>query len=384
MAARERDEAARSGRKVATAEVVEDDSSEDEATARRARARARQATVAEVVQDDSDEEAARPAPAATKVESEEDEDDEAIDRRRAAARARNLARRKAEEEAAAVVVEEKEEEEEDEEGSTEWETDTDDEEEQATARLKPKFVPRHQRETILEQERLEEEAAQAAEREAEKKKERKQESKAMVEDILRKEEEEANQDLSDEDMPDDDDEIDEDQEYEKWKLREVLRIKKEREERNRAAVEAAETLRRRNLTDEERAAEDAAEEAKAKADGQFEVKKKWKHMQKYYHKGSFFQDTNKFGVSEYDELFNRDFGGATLEDNYDKSALPKVMQVKKFGFSGQTKYTHLKDQDTSTTDTPWAQQSRLRQQYTQKMGGMGGDFAKPAGKKKSS
>jgi microfibrillar-associated protein 1 len=33
----------------------------------------------------------------------------------------------------------------------------------------------------------------------------------------------------------------------------------------------------------------------------------------------------------------REYGEATLEDRFDKSAMPKVMQVKKFGFSGQTK-----------------------------------------------
>jgi hypothetical protein len=40
---------------------------------------------------------------------------------------------------------------------------------------------------------------------------------------------------------------------------------------------------------------------------------------------------------------------------FDKSAMPRVMQVKKFGFSGQTKYTHLKDQDTTDYDSAWMQ-----------------------------
>jgi microfibrillar-associated protein 1 len=37
------------------------------------------------------------------------------------------------------------------------------------------------------------------------------------------------------------------------------------------------------------------------------------------------------------------------------SMLPKVLQVKDFGFAGRTKYTHLVDQDTSNLQSnPWA------------------------------
>ena len=54
-----------------------------------------------------------------------------------------------------------------------------------------------------------------------------------------------------------------------------------------------------------------------------------------------------FSQNEEDELFKRDFGQATLEDHFDKTVLPKVMQVKDFGRAGRTKYTHLVDQDTT-------------------------------------
>ena len=50
-------------------------------------------------------------------------------------------------------------------------------------------------------------------------------------------------------------------------------------------------------------------------------------------------------------MFKRDFGQATLEDHFDKTVLPKVMQVKDFGRAGRTKYTHLVDQDT--TEVCW-------------------------------
>ena len=39
--------------------------------------------------------------------------------------------------------------------------------------------------------------------------------------------------------------------------------------------------------------------------------------------------------------------GATGQDKFNRSALPKIMQVKKWGMKGNTKYTHLVDQDTT-------------------------------------
>lgn len=60
---------------------------------------------------------------------------------------------------------------------------------------------------------------------------------------------------------------------------------------------------------------------------------------------------------EDQELFKRDFSAATLEDHFDKTILPKVMQVKNFGRSGRTKYTHLVDQDTTQRDSPWVSET---------------------------
>jgi len=60
--------------------------------------------------------------------------------------------------------------------------------------------------------------------------------------------------------------------------------------------------------------------------------------------------------------------------------LPKVMQVKNFGRAGRTKYTHLKNEDTSKLDDPWAA-ATYNPQYTQKMGGTGG-FERPSKKRK--
>merc|ERR1719431_1949404 len=80
------------------------------------------------------------------------------------------------------------------------------------------------------------------------------------------------------------------------------------------------------------------------------TKGKYKFMQKYYHRGAFYTD-------QEDQLLSRDISGATLEDKFDKTVLPKVMQVKNFGRSGRTKYTHLVDQDTTQFDAAWSQET---------------------------
>jgi microfibrillar-associated protein 1 len=66
----------------------------------------------------------------------------------------------------------------------------------------------------------------------------------------------------------------------------------------------------------------------------------------------------------------------------DKTILPKVMQVKHFGHSGRTKWTHLVAEDTTKWDNPWTYNDPLRAKYNNKMAGMNRPIAKPAGSKK--
>ncbi len=130
---------------------------------------------------------------------------------------------------------------------------------------------------------------------------------------------------------DDTDGLNLEEEHAAWKLRELMRIKREREEQEKRDQEILDIERRRNMTDEQIMAED-------EANNPDKEKSKIKFLQKYYHKGAFFQD---------DDIMERDFNAPTLEDRFDRSAMPEVMQVKNFGFAGRTKWTHLANEDTS-------------------------------------
>ncbi len=183
-------------------------------------------------------------------------------------------------------------------------------------------------------------------------KSKKLESKVLVANELQREKEELEmkEKSTDTDMPDDCDDIDPESEYKAWEIREMKRIIQDREQREKTRKELMETLRRRNLTDEERSKED--QECRK---GEEKEKAKYKFMQKYYHKGAFYLDEKS--VQQDKDVRKRDYTDATLEDNFNKESMPTVMQVKNFGRSGQTKYTHLVDQDTSRDDM-WSKDRR--------------------------
>mmetsp|Transcript_17478 Transcript_17478/g.37773 ORF Transcript_17478/g.37773 Transcript_17478/m.37773 type:complete len:486 (-) Transcript_17478:38-1495(-) len=274
-----------------------------------------------------------------------EEDEEEVLRRRQAVRERLLQQRKEEE--AAVAAQQEEEEEEEEEDSSEYETDSEDE---AYGRrlLKPVFVPKESRETIAEREKLEEEEQLAAEKEKKRLEERKFETQQIVRERVAMEEQAARAASKGPAEMDDintDDEAEAVEAYEAWKQRELRRIKRDREEKERQEKEVEERERLRNMTEEERA---AWEKANPKAQ-QEAPKKKLKYLQKYYHKGAYFMDAPddvRAAEGGY-EIYARDYSAPTGEDRFDKSSMPAVMQVKNFGRSGRTKWTHLVAEDTT-------------------------------------
>jgi len=302
-------------------------------------------------------------------EMEEDEDEH--DRRRERLREKAKQKQKEEqeqeempiepEESVPKIIEQKEEEEE-----SEYETDDSEEEETIRPRFAPVFKTKKERETILEMSKMEEEI-ESLEREKKKRdEERKKETKDLLLEEMKKsivEETKVTEEVqSDNELSSSSEEENEAEEYEKWKLRELTRIKRDQKARDDAEKSKNEMERRRQLTDAEISREDA-DKLKPRE------KAKWNFLQKYYAKGAYFRTFDENDILDPNKW---NFDQPTLEDKIDKSILPSVMQVKNFGKSGRTKHTHLKDVDTTDFDSGWGNRDDpLRSKSTQKMGGMG-------------
>ena len=167
-------------------------------------------------------------------------------------------------------------------------------------------------------------------------------------------------------MPDDTDDLENEEEIQAWKQREfdrIMRFRMKEEEQlfvidnemtNRQ--EEAEKLRREKMTDEEL----VKENEKLIKEGI--RKKKQEHvqgtfLQKYYHKGVFYLDEDS--VKNDDDIRNRDFHAPTEKDMVDKRTLPKIMQVREFGKRSQSKWTYLRNEDT-TKNKDWLYEAQTK------------------------
>lgn len=304
---------------------------------------------------------------------------------RGKARELALLKRKAEEEVLKVEHNEDEEQSEEEEEDSIFDSDSDDDPKRTTM-LKPVFVAKTQRETVKEREAIKREDEETKERNQDRLQERKSESKILLINEIRQDEEaernSANKnDASDVELLDDDDEKNEAEEYELWKIRELKRTKRDREERAKHLAELEWIEKRRSMTDEERAAEDKRLDEEA----HFRVPtKQFTFMQKYYHRGGFFQDKATTGE---EPLYLRDYHEGLDEEKFDKSLLPKVMQLRRglFGKKSQVKHTHLTDVDTTDMTSAWTQQDKSVQRYQEKMATAKGVFVldRPSSSKSS-
>jgi len=253
------------------------------------------------------------------------------------------------------------------------EYEEDESEEEEVEDLRPVFIPKSQRITLLEQQAKLKEEEEKIERQKEYDELKREKTRVKLAESLRKLEEkqvEENQIDSDVGNPDNDETFDEEIEFEAWKVREITRLKRDMEEREVLIQEKEELMRRRNMTDEERMAEDRQLGKLKTLDEIKNEKSKWKFMQKYYHKGVFYMDDNSLRTD--DDVRKKDYSAPTLEDHVDKEKLPEVMRVKNFGKRGRTKYTHLVDQDTTLQDmkrTDMRTDNRIMQSYMSKVSG---------------
>ncbi|KAG2611654.1 microfibrillar-associated protein 1-like [Panicum virgatum] len=225
------------------------------------------------------------------------EDDEAQEERRRRIRERWLLREREEEELLPK---------EDEEVPTDMESDSESEfeahsgeEETCIAVVKPVFVAKQRRETVVERAEERRVLEELVRRRME---ERKVKTRRIVVEVIIKEEhlektqnEEPTADI------DTDDNTDEAKEYEAWKNREIERIRKDRD----ARLTKGEAEKVRNVTGEKRM---ECEAGNPKPVPLAKRKKMMKFMQRYHHRGAFFQEKHDDGsqMSGLDDVYKRD------------------------------------------------------------------------------
>ncbi|KAI9601752.1 hypothetical protein KEM48_000856 [Puccinia striiformis f. sp. tritici PST-130] len=193
--------------------------------------------------------------------------------------------------------------------------------------------PNNQSETELENKRIEEDQR------------RKLSTQKLVEQTLIREisEKEVDQVFPD---VDDTDGLDPESEFESWKLRELKRLRRDREILIKRAKEKEEIEARRLIPESERLKEDtqyADQTRKSKPKGTQVF------LQKYHHKGAFYADSDIHTKHDYT---------APTEGTFTKmELLPEVMQVRDFGKMSRTKWTHLSKEDTTSMDAGWSKKN---------------------------
>jgi microfibrillar-associated protein 1 len=222
---------------------------------------------------------------------------------------------------------------------------------------KPMFVRKSDRKTLDEREALEKEELEKIEQEKIRKARQAQETKKIAAEKIAAEkaqEEAKNQGPQGLDDVVTDDEMAPEEDYRDWEEREIERLRRHLEETLKQDEEARERGVWKNMSDEEkqrylaRKTKSAKESVKEK----LESKKSWSFLQKYYHKGAFFQSEAEYKGEDAPLVGNLkekyDFSMPTGEDVFDRNLLPSVMKVRNFGKRSRSKWTHLAQEDTTS------------------------------------
>ena len=230
---------------------------------------------------------------------------------------------------------------------------------------KPVFIPKHRR-TMIQS--LQEETAKQVEKEQEEKeckKRRQRESRALVQESLMNAKLDRDNTNTEpfmdgitgatNEVPTDNDDDDDDQNirYEEWEVRELERIildwdlevskTRNEEERNQRRRRYAPTGKL-DRDDDDDDMDVSSNRPHAKPSVSSEVRQQ--HTG-YHHRGAFYMDdTNDNDIRQ--KAMDSASTVVLPDHQYrDRSMLPKVMQVKKFGFANQSKYRGLAAEDTT-------------------------------------
>lgn len=170
---------------------------------------------------------------------------------------------------------------------------------------------------------------------------------------------------------DDSDDVDIEEAKEKWQEREAQRIVWDAQQFEEWKNNQLEAGHRQEMTEERRLLQD--QEKQKGWNEQIDKQEGYKFLQKYYHKGAFYQDPS-------DSLLARNYSQATGSDSgVSRDTLPAALQVRNFGRKGRSKWTHLSAEDTTAFDYGWGdKKNAVNFQPISRMGGMRGDLENPA------
>ena len=220
---------------------------------------------------------------------------------------------------------------------------------------KPVFVRKVERKTLEEREAIEREEIERIAQEKVRAARQAQETKKIAaqrlqEELAQEEAAKAGPQGADEIVTDD--EVEPEEDYEKWKERELERLRRNFVAMLKSEFEEQEKDMWKRMSDVEKERYLAEKERRAREShrSKRDSKKTQSFLQKYYHKGAFFQDEAEYKGEKaplVGDLKERDFSAPTGDDVFDKTLLPEVMRKKNFGKRSQSKWTHLAAEDTT-------------------------------------
>jgi microfibrillar-associated protein 1 len=133
-----------------------------------------------------------------------------------------------------------------------------------------------------------------------------------------------------------------------WVVRELERLLYDWDQEQERSTHERERARRRTMTNAERRLEDSQQQLPPPSNLERPRPAAAAAGQRFFHRGAFYMDESEWDESDVRSKAVEYAQAATGTDKtMDRRQLPKVMQVKKFGFANQSKYKGLAAEDTT-------------------------------------